>query len=224
MGASSIKEGLLTSIKTDNTAQLSSYLSELVPNEYINSSKTFTALNICAAFGSKKCCELLIKKGWKVDLPEKENGNSPLLLTIKFGYEDLTKIFINDFKANIKYVNYAKLNCLDYAILYSRYSIAYYLMYELGMKITKSINEYKKIMKNNDIYLYPIEPFINDLLSKMKNSESIYIPNNGNFANLTERNEKTIEVEHDNDTISNMSVVDVNKIEVLVDKNIIKVE
>ena len=53
MGASSIKEGLLTSIKTDNTTQLSSYLSELVPNEYINSSKTFTALNICAAFGSK---------------------------------------------------------------------------------------------------------------------------------------------------------------------------
>lgn len=221
MGATSIKEGLLTSIKTDNTTQLSTYLSELVPNEYINSSKTFTALNICASFGSKKCCELLIKKGWKVDLPEKENGNSPLLLAIKFGYEELTKIFINDFKANIKYVNYAKLNCLDYAIVYSRYSIAYYLTYELGIKITKSVDEYKRIMKIHNIYLYPIEPFISDLLSKMKNSESINVPNSGNFSNLSKRDEKTTEEDH---CIDNMSVVDVNKIEVLVDKNTIKVE
>ena len=207
MGASSIKDGILTSIKTDNPTMLSQYLNELVPNDYINSSKTFTCLNICACFGSIKCCSLLITKGWRVDQPEKEKGNSPLLLSIKFGYEELTKKLIKEYKANINYVNYAKLNCLDCAIVYSRYSIAYFLIYELGMKICKSITQYKEIMLLNDIYMYQIEPFYNNLL--MKQRETNEVENDGNVLNITERNETFCD---------NMSIVDIDKIMVNVDK------
>lgn len=154
MGTTSIKDIIILSIKEDDSLTLAKYINNMKPNEYINELKTFTALNICCCFGSIKCSELLMNKGWDVNFKEKQDGNSSLLLAIKYGHFDIVKLLFKDiYKVNYNTVNNLGLNALDMGIIYQQGNIVIYLINEKGFIITKNISQYKNIMKENDVFI-----------------------------------------------------------------------
>ena len=175
MGTTSPKDIIIHSVKEDDALTLSKYIHIMKPNEYINEPQTFTALHICCCFGSRKCSELLMNEGWDVNCKEKQNGNSSLLLAIKYGHFDIVKlIFKNKFKVNCNSVNDLGLNALDMAIIYQQVNVGMYLINEKGFKINKNIMQYKTIMKDNDVFISKVfDTFYNEIVRGKQQLTSI---------------------------------------------------
>lgn len=167
MGTTPIKDTVILSLKTDDSLTLSKYINLMIPNDYINDQKTFTALNISCCFGSIKCVKLLLSKGWDINLKEKQTGNSSLLLAIKYGHLDLVKeLFTNSYNINSNSENSHGLNALDIGIIYQQYNIVLYLINEKGFTINKTKSQYKTIMNQNDIFIGKnFDKFYNDIIN-----------------------------------------------------------
>ena len=175
MGTTSPKDIIIHSVKEDDALTLSKYIHLMKPNEYINEPQTFTALNICCCFGSRKCSELLMNEGWDVNCKEKQSGNSSLLLAIKYGHFDIVKLIFKDkFKVDYNSVNNLGLNALDMAIIYQQVNIGVYLINEKGFKVNKNITQYKTIMKDNDVFISKLfDTFYNEIVQGKQKSLSI---------------------------------------------------
>lgn len=99
-------------------------------------------------------------------MPEQRDLNTPLLLSCKFGYLDLVKVFLRH-NTDITYENRKKMNCLDMAIVNGDYHIAYYL-YLKDVKI-KTYQEYKDFIQ---VPSFDLRLFYSTLINKTSPDET----------------------------------------------------
>ena len=152
MGNSALKDKFINYLSKDNVDKVKDMLENpdnkgvFLPNQYINKEETFTALNICACYGSIKCSELLIENNWTISFKENVGKNTSLMLDLQ---------------------NLKGMNILDISVLYQKYEIAYYLYKNLGMTLRNSSNEYKNLIEKYKIESFDVKTFYDSLINKV---------------------------------------------------------
>lgn len=173
MGNSALKDKFINYLSKDNVDKVKDMLENpdnkgvFLPNQYINKEETFTALNICACYGSIKCSELLIENNWTISFKENVGKNTSLMLACKYGHLNLVKLFIEKYKAALNLQNLKGMNILDISVLYQKYEIAYYLYKNLGMTLRNSSNEYKNLIEKYKIESFDVKTFYDSLINKV---------------------------------------------------------
>ena len=90
MGNSVGKDKFINYLSKDNIDKVKDMLDNpdnknlLIPDQFINKEKTFTALNMCSCFGSIKCFELLLEYKWTIRCRETQESNTSLMLACKY--------------------------------------------------------------------------------------------------------------------------------------------
>ena len=159
-------EEITNAIKSDNDAKLKENYEKynIETNGEITQGRS--AIVLCAIYGSEKCIRLLIEKGNDVNIVDKSDGSSPLIISSKFNYINIIEILLsNNANVNIKNVN--DLTALDMAIIRGNYETALYLLTKTNLKIEKSLEQYKDLNKQLVCPLFNIELFYNCLMNKI---------------------------------------------------------
>jgi hypothetical protein len=109
----------------------------------------------------------LIDLGNDINIPEKQNNDTPLIISAKFNYFELVKILLSQEKINFNTKNYNNLNCLDMSICRGNYEIALYILEHTTLKVEKTLEEYIEINNRLHYPLFEIEPFYSCLIDKI---------------------------------------------------------
>jgi hypothetical protein len=137
------------------------------PNEYINKDKTFTALNLCSSYGSIKCAKILIQNEWDIELEEKKESNTNLMLACKFGFDELVKLYTEKYNCSLDKKNKNNIDALDISVIYCQYKIAFYLKYTMKMELRSEYNYYQNLIKKLNLNMFNIQKFYNCLISRV---------------------------------------------------------
>lgn len=159
-------EEIINAIKSDNAAKLKENYEKynIETNGEITQGRS--AIVLCAIYGSKKCIRFLIEKGNDVNIVDKTDESSPLIISAKFNYINIIEILLsNNANVNIKNVN--DLTALDMAIIRGNYESALYLLTKTNLKIEKSLEQYRDLNKQLVCPLFNIELFYNCLMNKI---------------------------------------------------------
>ena len=166
------------------------------PNEYINKDQTFTALNICSSYGSINCANILIQNGWDIELDEKKDSNSNLMLACKFGFFELTKLYAEKYKCSLDKKNNNNIDALDISVIYCQYPIAFYLVHTMKMQLRSEYMNYQSLIKKFELNMFNIKKFYECLVNKVEPNEtgSFSIIKNTNVDKIEKNFGKTKEV------------------------------
>ena len=166
------------------------------PNEYINKQQTFTALNLCSSYGSIKCANILIQNGWDIEIDEKNESNSNLMLACKFGFFQLVQLYAEKFKCILDKKNKNNIDALDISVIYCQYQIAFYLIHTMKMQLRSEYNNYLNLIKKMDLNMFNIKKFYECLVNKVdpKETGSFSIAKNTNVDKIEKNFGKTKEV------------------------------
>lgn len=166
------------------------------PNEYINKDQTFTALNICSSYGSINCANILIQNGWDIELDEKKDSNSNLMLACKFGFFELTKLYTEKYKCSLDKKNNNNIDALDISVIYCQYQIAFYLVHTMKMQLRSEYMNYHSLIKRFELNMFNVKKFYECLVNKVEPNEtgSFSIIKNTNVDKIEKNFGKTKEV------------------------------
>ena len=168
MGNSNNISEIISCLNYDNSDKLQT----IINNNKIPLNQTFTNHNrtliqLSCYYGAKNCLKTLIDLGNDINLPEKQNNDTPLIISAKFNYLELVKILLSQEKINFNTKNYNNLNCLDMSICRGNYEIALYILENTTLKIEKTLEEYIEINNKLHYPLFEIEPFYSCLIDKI---------------------------------------------------------
>lgn len=79
------------------------------------------------------------------------NGMTPLMIAAQRGYGNIIRL-LREYNANIGIRNEDGLDVLDYAILYGNYGVALILIKEYGLKVDKTVKQYRDIASMKKSY------------------------------------------------------------------------
>lgn len=159
-------EEITNAIKSDNDAKLKENYEKynIETNGEITQGRS--AIVLCAIYGSEKCIRLLIEKGNDVNIVDKSDGSSPLIISSKFNYINIIEILLSN-NANVNTKNVNDLTALGMAIIRGNYETALYLLTKTNLKIEKSLEQYIDLNKQLVCPLFNIELFYNCLMNKI---------------------------------------------------------
>ena len=159
-------EEIINAIKSDNAVKLKENYEKynIETNGEITQGRS--AIVLCAIYGSEKCIRLLIEKGNDVNIVDKCDGSSPLIISAKFNYINIIEILLS-YNSNVNIKNVNDLTALDMAIIRGNYETALYLLTKTNLKIEKSLEQYKDLNKQLVCPLFNIELFYNCLMNKI---------------------------------------------------------
>ena len=174
MGAS--LDDFIHEIILDNDKEVETMLkknsNKFKPNEYINKQQTFTALNICSSYGSINCANILIQNGWDIEIDEKNESNSNLMLACKFGFFQLTKLYAEKYKCSLDKKNKNNIDALDISVIYCQYQIAFYLTHAMKMQLRSEYMNYQSLIKKFELNMFNIKKFYECLVNKVEPNET----------------------------------------------------
>ena len=159
---------IISCLTYDNSDKLQT----IINNNKIPLNQTFTNHNrtliqLSCYYGAKNCLKTLIDLGNDINIPEKQNNDTPLIISAKFNYFELVKILLSQEKINFNTKNYNNLNCLDMSICRGNYEIALYILEHTTLKVEKTLEEYIEINNRLHYPLFEIEPFYSCLIDKI---------------------------------------------------------
>ena len=159
---------IISSLTYDNTDKLQNLISKnKVPLNQTFTKHNRTLIQLSCYYGAKNCLKKLIDLGNDINIPEKQNNDTPLIIASKFNYLELVKILCSQENINFNIKNYNNLNCLDMAICRGNYEIALYILENTTLKIEKTLEEYIEINNRLHYPLFEIEPFYSCLIDKI---------------------------------------------------------
>jgi len=158
---------LFNAIKVSNEEEIKKIISanpELL-NEPISDKGDYTALNLAIFLGKIESVKILIDLSCDVNLPSGKDLNSPLMISAMRNRLSIFNLLL-DKGALFNYYNKNRLNCLDIAILFGYYEIAYNI-FILGSLELKPLEEYVKLSTELKTPLFNMTLFYSTLENKV---------------------------------------------------------
>lgn len=173
-------ESIINALKSDNVQKFQTLLTNL--NAPVNTEITEgkTAVILCAIYDSQKCLTFLIENGNDINIPDKKDNSTPLILAAKFGYNQIIKILIAH-NCQIEAKNALGLNALDIAIIRGNYETCLFLLNNTSLKVNKTIENYQALNEQLNYPKFNIELFYQCLMNKIPIDKAPSFSNNNNM-------------------------------------------
>lgn len=158
MGTTSLKESIINALKSDNLDKIKTIDSRrpFVKDEEI--SKNRTAIVLCSYFDAKNCLAYFISKGYDVNIPDKEDNSTPLIIASKFGYTNIIKELLAN-GCTTDNVNAYGLNAIDIAVIRGNYDTCMLLVNSTDLKPEKTLENYKALNQTLNYPLFNMDLF-----------------------------------------------------------------
>ena len=163
---SSHTESIINALKSDNVTKLSHILTPL--NLPLNAEITQgrTGIVLCALYGSSQCLTYFIDKGNDINIPDKTDNSTPLILASKFNFIPIIDILLSH-NCDTHFKNAYGLTALDMAIIRGNYDTCLYLMDKAELTITKTLENYQAWNHDLQFPLFNLELFYTCLMNKV---------------------------------------------------------
>ena len=163
---SSHTESIINALKSDNVSKLDHILTPL--NLPINSEITQgrTGIVLCALYGSAQCLTYFIDKGNDINIPDKIDNSTPLIIASKFNFINIIDLLLSH-NCDTKFINAYGLSALDMAIIRGNYATCLHLMDKGGLSITKTLENYQAWNHDLKFPLFNLELFYTCLMNKV---------------------------------------------------------
>ena len=159
-------ESVINALKNDNVQKLQTlFTTSAVPvNTEITDGRT--AIILCAIYDSQQCLTCLIENGNDINIPDKRDNSTALILAAKFGYNQIINILISH-NCQVEAKNAFGLNALDIAIIRGNYETCLFLLDNTSLTVNKSIENYQALNEQLNFPKFNLELFYHCLINKI---------------------------------------------------------